>query len=66
MTLTEKRLKDEKSKVLEESKSKSDDPMGGLMDIMKTMYNSGDAEMKRTIAKAWTEGQEKKNQAPMF
>ena len=28
---------------------------------MKKMYDEGDDEMKRTIAKAWTEGQEKKN-----
>ena len=28
------------------------------------MYDEGDDEMKRTIAKAWTEGQEKKN-SPM-
>ena len=27
---------------------------------MKKMYDEGDDEMKRTIAKAWTEGQEKK------
>ena len=33
---------------------------------MKKMYDEGDDEMKRTIAKAWTEGQEKKNQPPMF
>ena len=30
--------------------------------MMKKMYEDGDDEMKRTIAKAWTEGQEKKNQ----
>ena len=29
--------------------------------MMKKMYDEGDDEMKRTIAKAWTEGQEKKN-----
>ena len=28
--------------------------------MMKKMYDEGDDEMKRTIAKAWTEGQEKK------
>lgn len=33
--------------------------MGGLMNIMKKMYDSGDPELKRTIAKAWTEGQDK-------
>ena len=30
------------------------------MDMMKKMYEEGDDEMKRTIAKAWTEGQDKK------
>ena len=29
--------------------------------MMKKMYDEGDDDMKRTIAKAWTEGQEKKN-----
>lgn len=31
------------------------DPNTGLMDLMKQMYEDGDDEMKRTIAKAWTE-----------
>jgi len=39
----------------------SDDPSAGLMNMMKKLYNEGDEDMKRTIAKAWTEGQEKKN-----
>ena len=30
--------------------------------MMKKMYEDGDDEMKRTIAKAWTEGQDKKTQ----
>lgn len=38
--------------------------MGGLMNVMKKMYDSGDADMKRQIAKAWTEGQEKQRQNP--
>ena len=33
--------------------------------LMKKMYEDGDDEMKRTIAKAWTEGQDKKNGPPM-
>lgn len=65
MTTTEKRLKDEKSKAFENDKGESGgDPMGGLMNMMKKMYDSGDSEMKRTIAKAWTEGQEKSKQNP--
>lgn len=65
LTTTEKRLKDSKSKTFEEDKS-SEDPMGGLMNIMKKMYDTGDSDMKRTIAKAWTEGQEKSRQNPML
>lgn len=36
------------------------DPNEGIMDMMRKMYNEGDDEMKRTIAKAWTESQEKR------
>lgn len=39
------------------------DPSDGLMSIMKNMYDQGDDEMKRTIAKAWTESQ---NKGPAF
>ena len=35
------------------------------MDMMKKMYQEGDDEMKRTIAKAWTEGQDKKGMGGM-
>ncbi|VVA31113.1 PREDICTED: calcyclin-binding [Prunus dulcis] len=31
------------------------DPLAGFMGIMKNMYEEGDPEMKRTVAKAWTE-----------
>jgi len=36
------------------------DPGAGLMDMMKKMYDEGDDEMKRTIAKAWTESRDGK------
>lgn len=39
---------------------KEADPQAGLMNMMKKMYEEGDEEMKRTIAKAWTESQDKK------
>ena len=39
---------------------KNEDPSASLMNMMKKMYEDGDDEMKRTIAKAWTEGQQKK------
>lgn len=38
------------------------DPSEGLMSLMKNMYEKGDDEMKRTIAKAWTESQMKGSQ----
>jgi len=67
LTKTEKQLKDQKNKTFEQDKGNAgDDPMGGLLNIMKKMYDSGDSEMKRTIAKAWTEGQEKNRKNPMI
>ena len=39
---------------------KDEDPGVGLMKLMKQMYDEGDDEMKRTIAKAWHESQEKR------
>ncbi|KAF4524586.1 hypothetical protein B566_EDAN008541 [Ephemera danica] len=40
--------------------SSTSDPSAGLMDMMRQMYEDGDDEMKRTIAKAWTESRDKK------
>merc|ERR1712228_249080 len=37
------------------------DPSAGLMNMMKQMYEEGDDDMKRTIAKAWTESSSKRN-----
>ncbi|XP_074653818.1 calcyclin-binding protein-like [Tubulanus polymorphus] len=37
------------------------DPSAGIMNLMKKMYEEGDDEMKRTINKAWSESQDKKN-----
>ena len=39
----------------------SKDPGDSLMKLMKNMYETGDDDMKRTIAKAWTESREKMN-----
>uniref|UniRef100_A0A7N0RFT3 Calcyclin-binding protein n=1 Tax=Kalanchoe fedtschenkoi TaxID=63787 RepID=A0A7N0RFT3_KALFE len=44
--------KEDKSKP---SMDKEKDPMSGIMDLMKNMYEEGDEEMKKTIAKAWTD-----------
>lgn len=43
---------------------KDKDPSEGLMDMMKKLYEEGDDEMKRTIAKAWTESREKETSLP--
>ena len=40
------------------------DPSAGLMDMMRQMYEDGDDDMKRTIAKAWTESRDKKQDGP--
>ena len=37
----------------------SKDPNESLMDMLKNMYEGGDDEMKRTIAKAWTQSRDK-------
>ena len=34
---------------------KNADPSASLMTMMKQMYDEGDDDMKRTIAKAWSE-----------
>eukprot|EP00252_Welwitschia_mirabilis_P014166 TRINITY_DN31211_c0_g1_i1.p1 TRINITY_DN31211_c0_g1~~TRINITY_DN31211_c0_g1_i1.p1 ORF type:complete len:219 (-),score=41.60 TRINITY_DN31211_c0_g1_i1:193-849(-) len=41
------------------------DPMAGIMDLMKNMYEEGDDDMKRTIAKAWTEARSGKKSDPL-
>jgi calcyclin binding protein len=50
--LTSKKSKKEKKS---QAKSKKDDPMGGIMDLMKDMYDTGDEKMKETIGKAMYE-----------
>jgi len=47
----------QKVKLTEEDKS---DPSKSIMNMMKQMYQDGDDEMKRTIAKSWQEAQDKK------
>lgn len=44
---------------------KERDPMAGIMDLMKNMYEDGDEEMKRTIAKAWTDARSGKTADPL-
>ncbi|PWA55880.1 SGS domain-containing protein [Artemisia annua] len=44
---------------------KERDPMAGIMDLMKNMYEDGDDEMKKTIAKAWTDARSGKVADPV-
>jgi len=62
ITYAEKAAADSKKKADEPKFDEKADPSAGLMNMMKKMYEEGDDEMKRTIAKAWTEGQDKKGQ----
>lgn len=57
LSAKEKKEKDEKYKTPKFDKDA--DPSKGIMDMMKKMYDDGDDDMKRTIAKAWTESREK-------
>ncbi|KAG6557975.1 hypothetical protein Mapa_000154 [Marchantia paleacea] len=47
------------------SQNSDKDPMAGIMDLMKNMYDEGDEETKRTIAKAWSESRSGKTSDPM-
>lgn len=48
-------LTKKEEKIKPPSLDKEADPMAGLMGLMKNMYEEGDDEMKKTIAKAWTD-----------
>jgi len=65
ITYAEKTAADAKKKTEDPKMDDNADPSAGIMNLMKKMYEDGDDEMKRTIAKAWTEGQDKKNGPPM-
>ncbi|CAG2119506.1 unnamed protein product, partial [Medioppia subpectinata] len=56
--LTEKANKF-KEALEEKDEEMSGDPSAGLMRLMKQMYNEGDDDMKRTIAKSWYESRNK-------
>lgn len=47
------------------SMDKGKDPMSGIMDLMKNMYDDGDEDMKRTIAKAWSDARSGKTADPL-
>ncbi|XP_059620227.1 calcyclin-binding protein [Phlebotomus argentipes] len=62
LTSTEKKVKDSKNSAFSmDDDADSKDPSAGLMNMMKKMYESGDSDTKRMIAKAWTEAQEKRD-----
>jgi len=62
VTMTEKMLNDQKAiKTMKDDKPDAADPTGGLMSMMKKMYEDGDDNMKREIAKAWTQANDKKS-----
>ncbi|XP_022955235.1 calcyclin-binding protein-like [Cucurbita moschata] len=50
---------------LKPSLDKERNPMAGIMDLMKNMYDDGDDEMKKTIAKAWTDARSGKTADPL-
>lgn len=59
VTGVEKRINESKASAVPDMSDDSD-PGASLMNLMKKIYEEGDDEMKKTIAKAWTESQEKK------
>jgi len=65
ITYAEKAAADAKKAEDTPKVGENEDPSAGLMKMMKKMYDEGDDEMKRTIAKAWTEGQEKRGSGGM-
>lgn len=58
VTRLEKKMKETKSSDMDMDKNQ--DPEASLMNLMKKMYQEGDDEMKKTIAKTWTEVQQKR------
>lgn len=61
VTGVEKRIKELKKPLVPEGQEDDlKDPSSSLMTMMKKMYEEGDEDMKKTIAKAWCESQDKK------
>lgn len=64
LTSTEKQLKELKqlkTAASEDTATDPSDPTSSLMSMMKKMYQEGDPEMKRMIAKSWQESTDKRN-----
>ena len=64
VTGVEKKIKEAKT-VAPSDMDKGEDPEASIMNIMKKMYQEGDDNMKKVIAKAWTESEEKKKNPNM-
>jgi len=56
LTLAEKKAKEP---AIPDIGGADDDPQDKIMQMMKKMYEEGDSDMKRTIAKAWSESRDK-------
>lgn len=54
VTLEEKKLKEAKAPKFDASAG--DDPQASMMNMMKQLYQDGDDDMKRQIAKSFAEG----------
>lgn len=54
VTLEEKRLKEAKAPKFDASAG--EDPQASMMNMMKQLYQEGDDDMKRQIAKSFAEG----------
>jgi len=63
VTITEKQINDIKAikNAGDDKPSDSADPTAGLMTMMKKLYEDGDDSMKREIAKAWTQANDKRS-----
>ncbi|XP_003743098.1 calcyclin-binding protein [Galendromus occidentalis] len=57
ITKTEKNIKEARDAKFK-PEIESDDPSKGLMSMMKKLYEEGDDEMKRSIAKAWSQSRD--------
>lgn len=61
LTSTEKHLKEIKDSAFKDDLESTSDPSAGLMNMMKRLYEQGDSETKKMIAKSWQESEEKRN-----
>lgn len=61
LTSTEKHLKEIKDSAFKDDLESTADPSAGLMNMMKRLYEQGDSETKKMIAKSWQESEEKRN-----